>query len=324
MVADYSLYKAISQHLLHVEAIIMTQSVQKNSQYWLLRLIACLPRPILEALAKLISLISWVSNSRMRQITELNIGYCYPKLSKAEQTRLAKQSILETIRIGLELPQVLFHSANQNLKRIENIQGFEHLDRLLDEGNGVIVLIPHLGNWEYLGLYLGEHYDCVSLFKPGKNPTANALVQNARSKTGAKLMPTDKKGVMAVLKHLKSGGISCILPDQVPSDPASRIQADFMSHSAPTMTLVSNLVKKPKIKAVAGFAKRLNNGNFNLIIQPVNDELYSKDTASSATALNLAVEALVQEAPAQYQWEYKRFKYDNTGKKHPLYKNKLK
>jgi KDO2-lipid IV(A) lauroyltransferase len=193
---------------------------------------------------------------------------------------------------------------------------------LQQQGDGVVIIAPHLGNWEYLGLFLGAHYDCVSLYKPGKYAVVNAVVRRGRSRSGANLMPTDKKGVMAVLKKLKAGSVSGILPDQVPEEANSRVMADFMGHPAPTMTLVSSLVKKPNIKAVAAFAKRLPSGKFELIFQAVDDAIYSADTEVSAAALNKAVENLLAEAPMQYQWEYKRFKYDAAGGKNPLYKKR--
>ena len=41
-----------------------------------------------------------------------------------------------------------------------------------------------------------------------------------------------------------------------------------------------------------------------------------KDALISAAALNQAVESLLEEAPEQYQWEYKRFKDARKGSRH--------
>ena len=133
-------------------------------------------------------------------------------------------------------------------------------------------------------------------------------------------MPTNKKGVMAVVKHLRQAGVTGILPDQVPDDRNAWISADFYGQPAPTMSLVANLAKKPQIKAVGAFAQRLENGQFEIIFQAVDDALYSKDSHIAATAMNHAVEQLIACAPAQYQWEYKRFKWTADGAKHPIYK----
>ena len=44
--------------------------------------------------------------------------------------------------------------------------GLECLQHPLREGRGVIVLGPHLGNWELLGMYLATIGDLVALYEP--------------------------------------------------------------------------------------------------------------------------------------------------------------
>ena len=300
--------------------ICMTKTVLHSVQYGLLRAIACLPQCSLHSIARCIAFIAWHGRSRLRRITEINIRHCRDDLSAKQQQQLARQSLIETVKVGLEMPRVLFHSCERNLSLIAKVSGKAHIDALLAAGHGVIVLAPHLGNWEYLGLYLGQHFDCVSLYKPSGHPVMDRLVEQARSGSGAKLMPTNKKGVMAVVKHLRQAGVTGILPDQVPDDRNAWISADFYGQPAPTMSLVANLAKKPQIKAVGAFAQRLENGQFEIIFQAVDDALYSKDSHIAATAMNHAVEQLIACAPAQYQWEYKRFKWTADGAKHPIYK----
>lgn len=294
--------------------------MQFKPLYWLLYLLYLLPDVLLVLLARLFAAIAWYTHSDMRRITELNLQHCFADKTNKERQKLAKASLLETAKVAFEMPKVWLQSGEKSLKKVVKVSGEEHLKQLQSEGNGVLIIAPHLGNWEYLGHYLATHYSSMYMYKPSKSAVLNHIVISGRTKTGAQLAPTDKKGVLMVLKHLKQGGVTGILPDQAPDDPASRVSANFYSKPAPTMTLVSSLAKKPNIKAVAAFAKRLSCGNFEIIIKPAPNELYSDDIETSATALNAAVESIIAEAPAQYQWEYKRFKYDEHGNKHALYK----
>ena len=298
----------------------MTTSLKKQPVYWLLLGFSCLPNFILYAFARFLAFCAWHSKSSMRRVTELNLAYCFPDMDKNEREQLARQSMLETANVAVEMPNVLFQSQKQGLRRIHSVSGVELIDEILAEGKGVIVLAPHIGNWEYMGVYLTDHYDCKFMFKPVDNPAVNRLIIRARTQSGAELMPTNKAGVMGILKHLKQGGVSGILPDQVPDDANARVVASFYGQAAPTMSLVSSFSKKPNIKVVAAFAKRLSNKQFDIVFQAVDDNIYSKDAVVSATALNGAVESLIAMAPAQYQWEYKRFKYDVNGGKHALYR----
>jgi KDO2-lipid IV(A) lauroyltransferase len=53
-----------------------------------------------------------------------------------------------------------------------------------------------------------------------------------------------------------------------------------------------------------------------MVFRALDDGIYSDDVEQSALAMNKGIEACIADAPAQYQWDYKRFK------KHPdkLYK----
>lgn len=288
--------------------------------YWLLKCLSLLPYWALMLLARVLAWLAWSSNSSLRWVTERNIKHCFATWSSQEQRQFAKKSLLETAKVAVEMPKVLLQKSDKSLGQIVAVNGKAYLDDAQQAGKGVVVLAPHLGNWEYLGLWLGANYDCVSLFKPSKNAVLNAIVEHGRSQSGARLMPTNKKGVLAVLKHIRKGGVTGILPDQVPDDANSRVYADFYGHKAPTMTLVGSLLQKPNMAAVVAFARRAGKGQFVIEIQPVSPDIYNTTPELAATAVNQAVESVIALAPEQYQWEYKRFKYNEAGEKHPLYK----
>lgn len=296
--------------------------MQFKPLYWLLYLLYIIPDGLSVLLARFTAFLAWQTNSDMRRITELNLGHCFSEMPLSERQQLAKASLLETAKTAFEMPKVWLQSGDKSCSKVVKVSGEEHLKQLIADGSGVVIIAPHLGNWEYLGHYLATHYSSMYMYKPSKSDVLNHIVINGRTKTGAELAPTDKKGVLMVLKHLKQGGVAGILPDQAPDDPASRVSANFYQKPCPTMTLVSSFAKKPNIKAVVAFAKRLSDGNFEIIIKPASDDLYSDDLQTSASALNAAVESVISEAPAQYQWEYKRFKYGQDGKKHELYKKR--
>ncbi len=298
----------------------MQQSIKKSPQYWLLRSLSLLPMSWLYALAHLARLVLWHTNSREKRITLLNIGHCFPDISEAKKQSLAKQSILETAFVAVEMMKLIFEKHEKLSARVSCIEGKELINQAIEKGHGVIILAPHLGSWEYLGVYLAEHFNILNMYKPSDNKLMNQLVIRYRTQNGAGLAPTSKKGIVTVIKHLKNQGVTGILPDQVPDDPSSWVSAPFFGQNAPTMSLASSLCSKPNITAVAAFAKRVKGGKFEVIIKPVAEGIYSKDKLESVAALNKAVEDLVLLAPEQYQWEYKRFKWGEDGKKHPMYR----
>ena len=83
------------------------------------------------------------------------------------------------------------------------------------------------------------------------------------------------------------------------------------------MTLIHGLIKRTQCRAVFSLAVRVK-GGFELHYIPAPEGIYSPDVHESLKALNEGVQACIALCPAQYQWEYKRFKMTPEGKK-PYY-----
>lgn len=282
----------------------------------IIQLIAKIPQPILQkGLVPVIHCILWYGKSELRRITEINIELCFSNMSDDEQKALAWSSLKHTLRTTFEFPSILMGSSEALLKKVVAVDGQNYVDQAEKKGKGLLFISPHLGNWEYLGLKVGQDYPLTSMFKPGRHEGLNDLLHQAREGSGAKLVPTDKKGVMAVLKALKKGEASGILPDQIPEGGNGRVFSDFFSQPAATMTLISTLIKKTDAIAIGCFARRLHDGNFEIIYRPAHPDLYDSDIQISARGLNKTVEALILLAPEQYQWIYKRFRIGPQGKR---------
>jgi len=187
------------------------------------------------------------------------------------------------------------------------VRGPELVARAQAAGRGVIVLAPHLGNWEMIGLHLPTLGRTVSLYEPPQLKTLGPVIERARQRSGATLVPTDNRGLARLLKSVRSGGIAGILPDQVPPDVNAGENSVFMGLPCFTGTLACNMIRRTGALAVFGFAERVP-GGFVLHYQAAEQAIYDPDTAVSLAALNRGVEACVRQCVEQYQWEYKRFK----------------
>ncbi len=281
----------------------------------LIQLVAIVPQRFLQrVVVPVLSFILWHGRSEFRRITEINIRICFHSLNERERACLARTSISETLKTFFEFPYILMNKSEKLLDKIVHIDGQAYVDAAMSKGRGVLFLSPHLGSWEVLGLKVASEYPLTSMFKPNKFQPINSLLKSAREGGGGKLVPTNRKGVSAILRALKRGEASGILPDQIP-DGGSGVEFEpFFGQTAATMTLVSGLIKKTQAEAIGCFARRLPCGNFEIVYRPVDEDLYDKDPKVSARGLNKTVESLIEIAPEQYQWIYKRFREGATGK----------
>lgn len=285
-----------------------------------LRFLSWLPLRWQRALGTLVGRLMWALGSQMAHITRRNLKLCFPQMPRAERDTLARESVIETCRTICEAGAVWGWPTEKLAPRIR-VRNRELLEEARQEGKGVIVVGPHLGNWEVLGLWLSleDYGDTVQMYQAPRNAALGEAILAARSRGGAQMVPTDPKGVARVLKALKQGAVTGILPDQVPP-PSGGDYSPFFGRPALTMTLLSRLIARTGCRAVLGYTRRYSGETeaeegFEIVFLPVNEALYSDDPATSLRGLNASIEAAVRQDMSLYQWEYKRFKRQPDGQR---------
>lgn len=280
---------------------------------------ALLPLGLLRAIGNLVGTISYYTNGRSAEVTRINLRACFSELTESELNSLVRSSLQETAKTAMEAGAIWRNSWAWLTTKIVAMEGDEILRAHLAQGKGVLVLAPHHGNWEVVAPYLASVAHLTAMYQPLKNPKMDELVLSGRSKLNISMAPTNRKGVMMLFKALQQGTIVGILPDQVPDKESGSEVAPFFGLPALTMTLVQGLAQRTGCGVCSCYAERVP-GGFKIVVMDAAAGVADADQAVAVAALNASVEACVRRAPAQYQWEYKRFRrlpatYSNIYKK---------
>lgn len=105
-------------------------------------------------------------------------------------------------------------------RMISRIEGAGRLDEALSRGNGVILVTPHLGNWELGGLYLASKgYSLSVLTYPDDDPKTESFRRAIRKKYNIENIYVRDDGngaemVLNILAALRGGKIVCMLTDR--------------------------------------------------------------------------------------------------------------
>lgn len=285
----------------------LTRTAKARALHFLLCICAWLPLPAARALGRLGARVARILSPTSLRITERNIRLAFPEMGPREQRQLACDSLSATAQTACEMGHVWLRDIRHVRQLIRTVSGESAISTALTAGRGVVVLGPHLGNWEILGLYVASLGPLVSLYEPPHMQELDGLLRSARERSGARLVPTSPRGLAALVRSVRDGQISGILPDQVPRALNAGLNAPFMNIPCFTGTLASKVIQRSGAMAVFGFAQRVDSG-FCIRFLPAEDAVYSPDMALSVAALNRGVEACLRHCPAQYQWEYKRFR----------------
>ncbi|MCW8955734.1 MAG: lysophospholipid acyltransferase family protein [Gammaproteobacteria bacterium] len=257
------------------------------------------------------SWIGWVyqiKSSKMKTIARTNIQRCFPELEPAQQHQLLQDTLLETGKLLSEMGIMWGRPADSVLALVQSVEGEELIHRAMQQSQGVLLAMPHIGSWELVALYCAKHFPMTTLYRPPKLKGFDEKIRLARQRTGATLVPTDNTGVRALSKALKNAEMVGVLPDQEPGT-GNGLFAPFFGISAYTMTLVPRMATKFNCQVIYAYAERLPAGHgFKMVFRATSESFADKELQTATEIMNRDIEQLVRECPAQYQWIYKRFK----------------
>lgn len=280
----------------------------------LMRLTALMPLRLSQAVGKAIGTLSWRLDTRSAKVTRVNINECFPELPVEERSRLMRQSLCHTGMMLMETPAAWLGSLDRVLGWINSVKNEELLEAAIASEKGVLVILPHIGNWELVNVYLAsKEGNCTGLYAPPGKAYLKELMSTIRSRFGNELVPTTVKGLATLIRRLEQGRIVVVLPDQVP---ASGEFAPFFGIDTLTDVLVTRLIKRVQPRVLCCVIRRLPDAKgFEISFSKPHPDIFASDKAVALAGLNLSVEACVHSAPDQYQWEYKRFKERPPGMK---------
>ena len=186
-----------------------------------------LPIRWLRALGRFVGAGLYRFNHRMRWVAIRNLELAYPQWSTAQRTKVAKRSVQATGELMAEMGRLW----DQPWERTESMIEFDGLECLQHPLRKVAVSSFWDRIWE-----IGSSWGCTSppseIWLPSYEPLAfkklDRLVHRGRQQTGGELVPTTPRGIAKLVQSVHAGGITGILPDQVPANENAGVNTPFM------------------------------------------------------------------------------------------------
>ena len=276
-----------------------------------LKIVSWLPLSISRIKGGFFGWILYTCNAQPARVAKVNLALCYPAMDAKAVNQLCAQRMKHLAQAIFETPAVWRKGNPWITNNIVAIRGLDLFEEAIADSRGTILIIPHQGNWEVLGLWAGQHKAMTSLYDPPRMQEMEGWIKTSRQQSGATLVPTNVRGVAAIIKALKRGELTGILPDQQPP-PESGEFAPLLGVQTRTMTLINKLLQRSGARGLMCTALRVP-GGWELHFLAVDEALYNENITISLAALNRGVESIIALAPEQYQWEYKRFRDRPTG-----------
>lgn len=182
-----------------------------------------LPQGVANRVARMLAAFYWRFNSRRREIVIENLQ---PVLA-GDRQRAEAMSREVFHQFAQKLTDLWRYERGLPVEQlISDLQGWEHLSNAQKSGAGILLLTPHLGNWE-LGAPLlaqqGLPVTVITLHEP--ESTLTELRKASRSKWGIEtiVIGEDPFAFVDVIARLEAGGTVALLMDRPPRYSATEV-----------------------------------------------------------------------------------------------------
>jgi Kdo2-lipid IVA lauroyltransferase/acyltransferase len=267
---------------------------------WLLH---WLPLPVLAALGRGLGLLLYALVGERRHVTLTNLGLCFPDLSPAEKSALARRHFAAFGRSFLELG-LWWHASPQRIRRLVRLDGGEKL--LAYKDKPVILLVPHFVGIDAGWIRLALEHGLVAIYTHQKNRVFEAAMNDGRLRFGNCALASRQEGTRRALKAMKEGRFFHYSPD-MDYGPKESVFVPFFSVQTATITGLARLAKLTGATVIPVVTRMAGDGYIAAVGEPWGD-FPGSDELADARRLNSFIEAEVLKSPEQYYWLHKRFK----------------
>jgi lipopolysaccharide heptosyltransferase II len=272
-----------------------------------LALITALPLRFVFSLGNGLGFIAWVLLPTYRQLARRNVEIAFgPEKSAAEKSRIVRrhfQRLGANLLSGMKLNTMPL----EKVVALVTIEGADEVHRELRAGRPVVVVLSHLGNWEFLAQILPHYFSYARLstvYQKLGNRHLDRFVRRRRTRFGVELFDRSE-GFQKAVRLLRGGGAIGILSDQHAGDHG--LWTPFFGRLASTSPLPALLSKRTGAALIAASLYTDGPGKWRMIFSPPFD-LPNDNVASLTAKMNEMIAAEIRRAPEDWFWVHNRWK----------------
>lgn len=253
----------------------------------------------------------WRRYHRGRQRALDNLRASFPEKDEQWIEKIGRRSFEHIVMLVMDILFTPRLVKKYNWRSYSRYINCEQAKWLMKQGQGLLMVAGHYGNFEIMGYLSGLFgFDVYSVARPLDNKYINKYLLGVRHRAGQTIV--DKKGAAERMVAIVSdGGTLCFIVDQ---DAGKKgIFVDFFGRKASTYKSIGLLAIEHNLPIGVGFGRRVGNRFFfeieiERLIMPA-EWADKEDPLGWITAeYTKAIEAGVRKDPSQYWWLHRRWK----------------
>ncbi len=272
-------------------------------------LLSILPFPILYLLSDGMYVILYHIIGYRKAVVLQNLRNSFPEKSDSEIKRLCKDFYHYLCDMFLESFKTLTISKEKMMQHCRlNNQGKAFVDKMAEEKKSLILVIGHLGNWEWSNAFnLFCKQQLYAIYHPLHNKYFDGLMYKMRSHFGSKLIAM-KDTFRQMLANRNEITITAFIADQTPH-PDNAYWTTFLNQDTPVFRGAELISRKLNYPVAYGSIIRIKRGYYEMTIEMLCPDPSATTDGQITEMHTRRLEQDIISHPQIWLWSHKRWKH---------------
>ncbi len=288
----------------------MKETIGYKLTYGAVKLLALLPFWALYGLSSAMCFIAYYVVRYRRKVVWKNLRLVYPEMPEKELRQIERGFYRNLCDVFVEAVKLLHISDKQVAERIE-IRGGELIDECARRGRSAVVMLGHVGNWEWIPVVASSTTEPVifcQIYHPLRNKVMDRLMLKIRSRFGTESIPM-KRTVRRLFEIERDGGhfVCGFIADQRPFTQALHHWTTFLGQDTPYVTGGETIGDHVGAEYYYIDVEKPRRGHYRLTfkaIAPIDD---GKENPYTRAYLRM-LEQTIHRDPTLWLWSHNRWK----------------
>ncbi len=271
-----------------------------------------LPRAWALALARQAGRAGYFLISRQRKKILENLKQAYGDTKKPEEMEAIGQQVMgHMLQTGVDFLRLSRMPKEKIASLVDVGDAFSLCKDILQEGKGLIIMTPHMGNWELLaGIFSLQGFHGAVVGKQIYYEPYNRWIVGLRQAVGVYTIYSHE-AVRGIRDHLRKNEIIGLLPDQ-DMDSVRGVFVDFFGKSAYTSVAPVKLAVSNQAPILTAFLIRTAGDRYRLLVGKLIRPKIEGDRDLAIRQYTEEwmhnFEEVIRQHPEQWAWMHNRWK----------------
>lgn len=259
------------------------------------RVLPLMPRALMGPSAEVIGTVAYLAAPAARRAVRANLAVVAPERNASDMVR---RVFVEQTRNYFEIFSIPRLDPKELLAELR-VDGWEHVARAYEQGNGVILASAHLGPVSFVGQMVIAHGYPVALPVEVETSDFHRSVNRARGSAGLQLIRTDS--ALGIFRVLREGKVLGILADRAVTGVGERVEFFGREALLPSAAVVLSLrTGAPLVPSFAGRSDGVLTASFEPPLQIPSTGDREADVREGVQRFARVLERYVRRSPDQW------------------------